>query len=584
VALASLQRLASDRFNARQYHARMRAISLICVVSLGCSSAVKTKDLPPPAPNASSVQGVAVSVSGDASRIGRDVLAIGGNAVDATVATAFALAVTFPEAGNIGGGGFMLIHFPDRREPVFIDYREIAPAAVNQRTYFRKQDRTPHRLAGVPGTVRGLALAHKKYGRIRWRDLVLPAVQLARDGFVLDQDKADSLNRVLRAFPQMSELQRVFAKPDKTQWQAGDRLVQPDFANTLQLIANKGPNAFYTGPIADQIVAEIQRGGGLITKQDLADYQPKSRTPVKGAYRGYQIHSAPPPSSGGIALIEMLNVLEHFDLRQQPRSSHRTIHFMTEAMRRAYADRARHLGDPDFTTPPAYLTSRDYAKKLADAIDPNKATPSDTLATDLNLRDEPENTTHFSVIDSSGMAVSNTYTLEESYGGKIVVPGAGFLLNNELGDFNPQPGVTTRSGQIGTPPNLAAANKRPLSSMTPTIVTKDNKVVIVTGSPGGRTIINTVLCVLINRLEYDMSPRDCIDAPRHHHQWLPDRLQLEADLFNRAELRESLRAMGHALDTTPRRQGDAHSIFYDPDTDSWLGVADPRRSGAAAGR
>jgi gamma-glutamyltranspeptidase/glutathione hydrolase len=563
----------------------LAVLILLPLVALGCAT-TNGNDLPPPAPTVASHKGIVVSVSPDASRVGRDILAKGGNAVDAAVATAFALAVTFPEAGNIGGGGFMLVHFPDGHAPVFIDYRETAPAAVNDLTFARKEDRTPHKLAGVPGTVRGLALAHQKYGKLKWRDLVAPAIQLAREGVVLDHDKSASINSVLRNFPQAAELHRVLGRPDKTAWEPGDRLVQPDLAKTLQLIADDGPDAFYTGPIADQIVAEMQKGKGLISKPDLASYQARLRTPVTGTYRGYTIVSAPPPSSGGTALIEMLNILERFDLRQQERFSVRTLHLMTEAMRRAYADRARLLGDPDFVdAPPAYLTSKDYARRPATEIDPGKATPSDKLAPDLKLRDESENTTHFSVIDAKGMAVSNTYTLEEAYGGKIMVPGAGFLLNNELGDFNPQPNVTTRSGQVGTPPNLAAAGKRPLSSMTPTIVTRDRRAILVTGSPGGRTIINTVLCVLINRLEYERSPRDCIDAPRHHHQWLPDRIQTEPALArDHARTLQGLRAMGHIIESPPRRQGDAHSIFYDPASDSWVGVADTRRAGAAAGR
>jgi gamma-glutamyltranspeptidase/glutathione hydrolase len=524
-----------------------------------------------------------VSVSQPASIVGAQTLQRGGNAADAAVATAFALAVTFPEAGNIGGGGFMLIHFPDGREPAFIDYRETAPAAVDANTFYKKEDRTPHRLAGVPGTVRGLALAHQKFGKLPWRDLVLPAVRLAREGYPLDDDKSAALNRVLAAHKDQAELQRVFAKPDNTPWRAGDTLVQPDLANTLELIADRGPGVFYTGPIADQIVSEMARGRGLITRADLAAYAAKSRTPVRGAFRGFDVLSSPPPSSGGIALIEMLNLLETLDLKRYDRFSPRALHLITEAMRRAYADRARRLGDPDFTPLPDRLTSTEYAKQLAASINPEKATPSAALAPDLTLRDEPQNTTHFSVIDSSGMAVSNTYTLEDSFGGKIVVAGAGFLLNNELGDFNPQPGVTTRSGQIGTPPNVAAAGKRPLSSMTPTIVLKDGRPVLITGSPGGRTIINTVLCVLLNRLEYRMSPRDCVDAPRHHHQWLPDRMQLEPALHANAALTAALGAMGHTIDPAPRRQGDANSIFYDESTGAYVGVADQRRAGSAAG-
>jgi gamma-glutamyltranspeptidase/glutathione hydrolase len=512
-----------------------------------------------------------VSVSPDASVVGRDVLARGGNAIDAAVATAFALAVAFPEAGNLGGGGFMLVRYPDDNCFV-VDYRETAPAAASPDMFFKKEDRTPHRLVGVPGTVRGLALAHENRGKLRWRDLVLPAVRLAREGFPINADLANSLNRVLAANPDKKELQRVFGNHT---WKPGDILRQPDLADTLQLIADRGPDAFYIGPVADRIVAEMQRGGGLITKPDLANYRPQIRSPLHGQYRGYDIYAPPPPSSGGVALVEMLNILSHFDLAQHDRYSPQTLHLMTEAMRRAYADRAKFLGD---NAEPQHLLVTKYAKNLAASIDSNKATRSELLAGEIPLRDEPQNTTHFSIVDADGISVSNTYTLEDSYGGKIVVPGAGFFLNNELGDFNPQPDVTTKTGQIGTTPNLPAPGKRPLSLMTPTIVTKDGKVVLVTGSPGGRTIINTVLCVLVNYIDYHMPPRQCIDSPRHHHQWFPDRIQAEQGVP-----REELEKLGHKFDPTVRRQGDAHSIFYDPSTGQWIGVADTRRAGAAVG-
>jgi gamma-glutamyltranspeptidase/glutathione hydrolase len=509
----------------------------------------------------------------------------GGNAVDAAVATAFALAVTDPEAGNIGGGGFMLIHFPDGREPVVIDYRETAPAAVDARSFFHKADRTPHRLAGVPGTVRGLALAHAKYGSRPWRELVAPAVALARDGFVLDKDRAESLNKVLAERGVNEGFRRAFGKPDGSAWRAGDRLVQGELAKTLQLIADSGADAFYTGPIADRIVEEMRRGKGLMTKGDLAAYRAIERAPVHGTFRGYDVYAPPPPSSGGVGLVEMLNILEYFPLGREGRYAPRTIHLITEAMRLAYADRALYLGDPAFTPLPEKLTNKEYAGKLATHLPLNEARPSHELAPpDLALRPEPENTTHFSVVDPGGMAVANTYTLEELYGGRVVVTGAGFLLNNELGDFNPQPGVTTRTGQIGTSPNLAAGGKRPLSSMCPTIVTMGGRPVLITGSPGGRTIINTVLCVVLNRLEFGMSPRACVDSPRQHHGWFPDRLQLEG-LPRRggAETLEALRGMGHAIDAGFKRQGDAHSIFYDGEAKAWVGVADQRHSGRAAG-
>jgi gamma-glutamyltranspeptidase/glutathione hydrolase len=558
----------------------MRVIPLLSVLlCLGCAGrpVVQTGTTLPG-------KALVVSVSEAASRVGAEVMAGGGNAVDAAVATAFALAVTFPEAGNIGGGGFMLIHFPGGREPVFIDYRERAPGAVDERTFYRKEDRTPHRLAGVPGTVRGLALAHERYGTRPWRELVTPAVGLARDGYTLDADKAAALNRVLAAHPEKAELQRVFAKEDKSAWRAGDRHVQPDLARTLEAIADGGPDAFYAGAVAEQIVAEMRRGGGLIAKGDLAEYAAKARTPVRGTYRGHDVVSAPPPSSGGIALIEMLNVLEGVGLEKHARTSAWAVHLMTEAMRRAFADRARFVGDPDFVeVPAARLTSKEHAREVARTIDPAKATPSEAVAGGVGLRAEPEQTTHFSVVDGSGMAVSNTYTLEESFGGKVVVGGAGFLLNNELGDFNPQPGVTTLTGQVGTAANVAAAGKRPLSSMTPTIVVKDGRAVVVTGSPGGRTIINTVLCVVVNRLGYGTSPRESVDGPRHHHQWLPDRLHMEAGLHGAAGVVEELKRMGHAVEGAPRRQGDAHSVFWDEGAGGYVGVADGRRSGSAAG-
>ena len=541
----------------------------IFAIPIGCTT---VQTLPLASPTFTASHGIVVSVSPGASVVGRDVLARGGNAIDAAVATAFALAVTFPEAGNLGGGGFMLIHFPDNRAPVVIDYREAAPAAGTPEMFFKKEDRTAHRLIGVPGTVRGLGLAHEKRGKLPWRDLVLPAVRLAREGFAVNADLANSLNRVLAANPDKHELQRIFGNHT---WKPGDVLRQPDLADTLQLIADRGPDGFYTGPVADRIVAEMERGGGLITKSDLANYRPQIRTPIHGQYRGYDIYAPPPPSSGGVALVEMLNILSGFDLAQHGRYSPPTLHLMTEAMRRAYADRAKFLGD---NANPQPLLNADYAAKLAASIDPNKATPSESLAGEIPLRDEPQNTTHFSVIDADGVAVSNTYTLEDSFGGKIVVPGAGFLLNNELGDFNPQPGVTTRTGQIGTSPNLPAPGKRPLSSMTPTIVTRDGKVVLATGSPGGRTIINTVLCVLVNYIDYRMPPRQCVDSPRHHHQWFPDRIQAEPGVP-----REGLENLGHKFDPTARRQGDAHSIFYDPPSGQWIGVADTRRAGAAAG-
>jgi gamma-glutamyltranspeptidase/glutathione hydrolase len=554
------------------------------------------------APTVRARHGVVVSVSPEASRIGCDVLRQGGSAIDAAVATAFALAVTWPEAGNIGGGGFMLIH-PGRgeagdaarqpTEPVVIDYRETAPSAARRDMYADPATRpSSYALAGVPGTVRGLALAHEKFGRRSWKELVAPAVRLAEEGITVDAALAGSLNSGLKDSAEFAELRRVYGKPDGSAWAAGDRLVQKDLAATLRSIADDGPDAFYRGRPAQQIVEEMRRGGGLVTADDLAAYRAKVRAPVSGTFRGHDVFAPPPPSSGGVCLVQMLNVLECFDL-QPPDEAGRlppaTMHLVVEAMRRAFADRGRYLADPDFVPdiPVERLTSKPYAKELARGIDPARASRSEEIARDwLQLPQEGTQTTHFSVIDPTGMAVANTYTLEQSFGGKIVVRGGGFLLNNELGDFNPRPGVTDRQGLIGTAPNQVQPGKRPLSSMTPTIVAKDGRVVLVTGSPGGRTIINTVLLVTLRHVGFRQPLRDAVDAARFHHGWFPDRLRVELPLAQDPQSKatlDALRAMGHAIDPKPANQGDAHSIGLDASGKGYLGVADPRRGGKAAG-
>ncbi len=530
--------------------------------------------------------GMVVSVSPEASRIGRDILQKGGNAVDAAVATAFALAVAWPEAGNIGGGGFMLVYpAGGKGEPIVIDYREKAPAAAT-RTMFAGAKPTPAvLLAGTPGTVRGLALAHQRFGKLSWKELLAPALRMAGDGFPIDEALAASLDHVVARSPDFAELRRVYGKDGgKARWQAGDRLIQKDLAKTLHRIAEQGADGFYKGVVAEQIAAEMKRDDGLITAADLTAYEAKVRQPIHGTYRGFDVYGPPPPSSGGICLIEMLNILETFDLRKQGRFSPETLHLLIESMRRGYRDRARYLGDPDFVKVPAFLTSKDHARKLAQSIDRRQATRSADLAGDIELTGESSHTTHFSVIDKDGMAVANTYTLEEAYGSRIVVRGAGFLLNNEMGDFNPRPGVTDRRGRIGTAANEVAPGKHMLSSMTPTIVTKDGKVVLITGSPGGRTIINTVLCVVLNVLEFDMPLRDAVDAPRLHHAWFPDTVRVEAGLLEKhADALRKLREMGHTIERKAARQGDAHSIRVDPGSGRYQGVADRRRDGSAAG-
>jgi gamma-glutamyltranspeptidase/glutathione hydrolase len=525
--------------------------------------------------------GMVVAVSAPGADAGLAILKKGGNAVDAAVATAFAMAVTYPAAGNIGGGGFMVVYPGGQEKPVVIEYRETAPAAAT-RTMFAKNDSWfGHKPVGVPGTVRGLALAHQKFGKLPWKDVVMPAVKLAEDGFLLDDAVASSLNWIVGSADGYPELQRVLGKNGgRESWWEGDRLVQKDLGWTLRQIAEHGPDAFYQGAIADKIVAEMKSGHGLIAKADLAGYRAVLREPIHGTYRGYDIYGPPPPSSGGTCLVEMLNILENFDLRKQGRWSPETLHLMIEAMRRAYCDRARHLGDPGFTRIPPQLIAKDYARKLAAGIDRTRATPSAALAKDLPLAREGNSTTHFSVIDKNGMAVANTYTLERSYGSRVMVRGAGFLLNDEMIDFNWRPGVTDTRGGIGTAANLIAPGKRMLSSQTPTIVTRNGKVVLVTGSPGSRTIINTVLCMVVNVVDFDMNIREAVDAPRLHHQWFPDRARLERTSEHRDAVKQ-LRRMGHVV--TDTRQGDAHSIWVDPRTGIYYGAADRRISGKAAG-
>jgi gamma-glutamyltranspeptidase/glutathione hydrolase len=539
---------------------------------------------PAQAPKAERVEskgGVVVCVSPPAADVGLATLKKGGNAVDAAVAVGFAMAVTWPEAGNIGGGGFMMVAPPGKDVTCF-EYRETAPAAAKVDLFADgKVTWLDHKAAGVPGTVRGLALAHAKHGKLPWKDVVLPAVELAEKGFTVNVVLAGGLNKVF-ADPKTTnaEFKRVYGKPDGTKWQAGDRLVLKDLGRTLRLIAEKGADAFYTGELAELVEKEMKAGGGLITKADLAAYKANERKPIHAAYRGFDVYGPPPPSSGGVTLALMLNILENHDLKKLGRWSPETNHLMIEAMRRAYADRARHLGDPDFTKIPEHLTTKEYAKKLADGIDPKKATLSAEVAPEIALDKESESTTHFSVIDKDGMAVSNTYTLENSYGNRVVVRGAGYILNNEMTDFNPRPGFTSKSGVIGTKPNLVAPGKRMLSSMTPVIVTKDGKPVLVTGSPGGRTIINTVLCVVLNVTEFGMSPEDAVSAPRTHHQWFPDAARFEG-AKQHPELVAKLKGMGHTI--SEARQGDAHTIWIDPKTGVRVGAADKRLDGKAIG-
>lgn len=564
---------------------------LLCPVAVLASTAeMLAAEMPARTPiqEVRAVGGMVVSDSEIASRIGRDVLAEGGNAVDAAVATAFALAVTWPEAGNIGGGGFMMVHPGVGKSPVCIDYREVAPRAATENMFATDNSRYKAKAVGVPGTVRGLALAHQQFGKLTWKRVVTPAAELAEHGFAVNEWLAHSTNGVLetasvRESKRYAELRRVYGRADGRAWEVGDTMILPDLANTLRTIAEQGAAAFYQGQIADQLVAQMQHGNGLITKEDLAGYQAKLREPIRGTYREYELFGPPPPSSGGVCVVEAMNMLEPFKLREHPRFSSRNMHLITEAMRRAFCDRARYLADPDFANIPADLTTRAHAAELASNIDLDHATKSESLAPEITLAPESPNTTHFSVIDREGMAVSNTYTLEASWGSRIVVAGAGFVLNNEMGDFNWERGVTTRAGQIGTVPNLIEPGKRMLSSQSPFIVTRDGKACLLTGSPGGRTIINTVIGNLLNVLEFEMTLAEAIDAPRMHHQWFPDELRFEGSKSpEHAEAIQELQVLGHTV-WHRDRQGSAHSIQVDRETGQFIGVADWRRGGAAVG-
>jgi gamma-glutamyltranspeptidase/glutathione hydrolase len=561
-------------------HTRHLAFGLLLVgILLACSRVTISDD------TVRCQNGAVVCVSEPASQVGLQVLKAGGNSVDAAVATAFALAVTYPPAGNIGGGGYLLVVPQAGAGSAAFDFREVAPAAATREMFVDPAARTPHRRVGVPGTVRGLALAHERFGRLAWRELVLPAVKLAAEGFSLDAALAADLNRTLAATDQtqFAEFHRVFARPDGQPWSAGDRLVQPQLAAVLARIADEGPAGFYAGPVAELIASEMRAGDGLITLGDLAAYEPIEREPLRGSYRGHEVVAVPPSTSGGTTLIESLNALENFDLRRQGRWSPETLHVMIETMKRAFRDRALYLGDPAGNVIPEKLLDKDYARDLAASIDPRRATPSVELAGDLPISGEGEHTTHVSIVDRERTAVSLTYTLENSWGGRVVVRGGGFLLNDEMNDFNWLPGVTNHAGRIGTPANDVAPGKRMLSSMCPVVVRRDGNNLLVTGSPGGRTIINTVLSVVVNVVEFDLPIREAVDSPRLHHQWLPDIVRFEPGLETEyASTLTALRALGHTF-ARPTVQGDAHSIWIDPATGQIVAAADKRISGDDAG-
>jgi gamma-glutamyltranspeptidase/glutathione hydrolase len=527
--------------------------------------------------------GMVASQEARATRIGVDILQKGGNAVDAAVAIAFALAVTHPQAGNLGGGGFMLVHRVDRQETVAIDYRETAPQAVNRDTFLdAKGNADPQKsrdsalAVGVPGTVAGLSLAHERYGsgRFTLAELIEPALTLARNGFALDDDLADQLPRAQARLARWPSTRPIFFRSDGLTLGAGDLLVQADLAASLDRIARDGARAFYEGPIGEKIVASLRAAGGVMTMDDLKAYRPTVRAPLRGTYRGYDVASMPPPSAGGTLLIEMLNILAGYDLAAMETGE--AAHRMMEAARLAYADRAVFLGDPAVVSVPLdLLTDKAYAARLRAGIG-ERARPSWSIRPGAIPR-EGQNTTHFSVIDSAGNAVANTYTLNFNFGLGLVADGTGILLNNELDDFSAKPGVPNAFGLVGGAANAPGPGKRPLSSMTPTILFRDGKVALVTGSPGGSRIITTVLQVIVDVIDRRKNILDAVAAPRIHHQWLPDEVSSERAVP--LELRRALEARGHVV-TVREPWGSANSIQVTPE--GLAGAADPRTRGALA--
>ena len=517
------------------------------------------------------------------SQIGADILAQGGNAVDAAVATGIALAVTLPRAGNLGGGGFMLVHLAETQETVAIDYREMAPSAAHRDMFLDKKGdvdnqkaRFSHASSGVPGTVAGLAHALKKYGTMSWQQVVQPAIELAEKGILVSYDLSENLKSRKAWLTANSATAKAYYKAHNVPYEAGEVLVQPDLAQTLKRLAKHGPQEFYTGKTAELIAADMKKNGGLITMQDLANYKVAEREVVTTTYRGYEVVSMPPTSSGGVHVAQMLNILENYPIKEQGFGSAKNLHVLSEVMKLAYADRSKYLGDPDhFDVPIKGLTSKAYAKSLMNQISMDKATPSSEINPGKPAPYESPDTTHFSVMDKFGNAVSNTYTLNFSYGSGIVIPGTGILMNNEMDDFSSKPGVPNGFGLIGGEANAIAPTKRPLSSMTPTMILKDGKPYVVVGSPGGSRIITTVLQVIVNVLDHDMSIAEAVHAPRVHHQWLPDVFQLEPGFS--PDTIELLKARGQNVEKA-KTMGSVQSIMFKDGL--FYGVSDPRRPGA----
>ena len=533
--------------------------------------------------------GMVASTSPIASQVGVDVMKKGGNAVDAAVAVGLALAVTWPSAGNLGGGGFLLYRAADGASEI-VDYRERAPLAATRDMYLDAAGKViegrsteGHLASGVPGTVAGHALAHARHGKLPWKDVVEPARRLAAEGFIVPHHLARGLSgeRTRKKLAKFPESRRIFLGDGKP-LEEGARFIQPELAATLARI-QKDPRDFYEGKTAGLIVAEMAAHGGMITARDLAEYEPTIRAPLKGAYRGFELLTMPPPSSGGIALIQMLGMIEKHDVASMGHGSADALHLLLEAMKRAFADRAKHLGDADFANVPVRgLLAPAYVAALGSGIDPERATPSRTIAAGDPAPEESRETTHFTIVDPEGNIVANTYTLNDGYGSGVTVKGAGFLMNDEMDDFTSRPGTPNLYGLVQGEANAIAPRKRPLSSMTPTIVLREGRPWFALGSPGGPTIINTVFQVIVNVVDFHMDIQQAVSAPRIHHQWLPDQVEWEPFGVN-PDARRLLEQRGHVFDERAGEMGDVQAIMIDPKTGVKLGASDPRLGGASAG-
>jgi len=559
----------------------IKAILIFTVISIlifACSSSNSVK-------KESVGQGMVVSAHPEASKIGAEVMKRGGNAVDAACATEFALAVTYPVAGNIGGGGFMVIRMNDGKTYT-LDYREKAPLRGHRDMYLDDEGKVikelsldSHLAVGVPGTVDGIIRAHTRFGKLAFRDVIQPAIDLARNGFPITAKQAGRLNSYKESFLKMNDHKVVFVKDDL--WKEGDILKQPELAHTLELIRDKGRDGFYKGETAEALTEQMKKHKGLITQKDLDEYRSVWRVPVTGNYKNYTIISMPPPSSGGVALMQLLGMTELYPVKEWGWHDVKTVHLMIEAERRVYADRAEFLGDPDFYKVPVKgLLDPSYLKERMANFDPEKATPSSEIKHGEPAGAESEETTHYSVVDSKGNAVAVTTTLNRGYGTKIVVEGAGFLLNNEMDDFSVKPGVPNSYGLVGGEANSIQPGKRMLSSMTPTILEKDGKLFMVVGSPGGSTIITSVFQTILNVVEHGMNMQEAVAASRFHSQWLPDMVYYEKGGFSDS-LKQQLETMGHKLKERSSI-GRVDAILCLPDG-TLEGGADPRGDDVAAG-